>query len=756
MTRRLICLLVIGIWTSAALAATDYEHYREQRPLRIESVRPDRSGVKVFQRLTLDIDLHASYENAFDAGQICVDVVATDPDGRQWTAPGFFYAPYRRDNSAKNSRLTVSAGPPKWQARLSFATAGVHKLVVVARDRTGTVRSEPVELRVAASDEAGMIRRHSTDHRYFATDDGRTWFAVGANVCWGQTWGDSGKHAFAYDDWFPNYAANGCNFARIWLSLEWNDLALITQRSGYDRIDLQRAWHMDHVLELAERHGLHLMLCFDAHGMLRSKNHQHGFWEMSPLHPDHGAPIAKPIEFFTHRKMLDAYRNRLRYLVARYGYSKSVFAWEFFNEVDLIDEYDSQLITDWHREMAVYLRDLDPWKHLITTSFANSRGDPAVDGLAELDFVQTHHYQAKDIVAEFRKDVTRKAAAKDRPHFHGEFGVSHSGQETGQLDPNGIHLHNGLYSSIGLGAAGTPMTWWWDSYVHPRNLYPIWGRFSRWIDGFDFIAQQARPIQAKVYWSQPGAHLPTKNFVLNVSDVSWKPAPYNRSTRVVIGVNGQAIYDVKPAGILHGLRNHPDLHNPVTFEIDIRKPTRFIADVGDVSGHGGAALQILLDGKEALKADFVDRDNPEKGGSLLEFRGSYGIDLSAGRHTVVVKCIGKDWLMVNAYRILGIVRPETPPLRVLGVAGKSKALLWLQNPDYTWSNVRRPDFEPYEVAASRLILSDLRPGRWTIQHWDTQVGEVGKTETIDSDADGRIQVELPAITWDYALRLTKE
>ncbi len=755
MTRRLTFLLMISAWTSVALAA-GYEHHRDDRPLRIASVQPDRSEVKVYQRLTLDIDLHASYENAFDAGQIRVDVEVADPEGRRWTAPGFLYMPYQRDDAAKQDRLTVPAGEPHWQARLSFATVGVHRLVVVAEDHMAVVRYEPIEIRVVASDEAGMIRRHPTDHRYFATDDGRTWFAVGANVCWGQTWGDSGKHVFAYDDWFPNYAANGCNFARIWISLEWNDLALLTRRSGYDRIDLQRAWHLDHVLDLAEQHGLHLMLCFDAHGMLRTTDRLHGFWEMSPLHPDHGAPIEKPIEFFSNRKTLDAYRNRLRYLVARYGYSKNVFAWEFFNEVDLIDDYDSQLIASWHREMAVYLRSIDPWKHLITTSYANPRGDPAVDGLAELDFVQTHHYQASDIAADFQQDVTLKAAAQNRPHFHGEFGVSHSGRETGELDPNGIHLHNGLYSSVGLGSAGTAMTWWWDSYVHPRNLYPIWGSFARWIEGFDFIAQQVEPVEAELSWRSPEAPIQTMDFVLNVSDVSWSPAPYNRPTKVKIDSGGNATYDVKPAGILHGVRNHPDLHNPVTFEVDVREATRFIVDVGDVSGHGGAILQITLDRREALRAEFVDQDDPERGGSLSQFRGSYGIDLPAGFHRILVKCTGKDWLMVNAYRIPGIVRPAKPPLRVLGRVGRSEALVWLQNPDYTWSNAQREDFEPYEVASSTLVLSDLASGRWTVQHWDTQAGEVLETETLTSDLDGRLGVEIPAITWDYALKLTRE
>jgi len=754
--RRLIRLLLMLCWTSTVFAASGYERYSEQKPLRLGAVRPDRPQVKAFQRLTLDIDLQANYDNAFDAKQISVDVAVTDPDGRPWTAPGFLYAPYQRDDGATKNRLTVSAGQPKWQARLSFAKAGEHRLVVIAKDRTGMVRSEPMHIRVVAADEAGMIRRHQSNSRYFVTDRGETWFAVGANVCWGETWGNYGKHVFAYDDWFPKYAAQGCNYARIWLSLEWNDLALITQTSGYDRIDLQRAWHLDHVLDLAEQHGLHLMLCFDAHGMLRSKNRLHGFWEMSPLHPDHGAPIAKPIEFFTNDKMLDAYRNRLRYLVARYGYSKNIFSWEFFNEVDLIDDYDSTLVADWHRQMATYLRSIDPWKHLITTSYARSQGDPVVDGLDELDFVQTHHYQARDVAAAFQRDVQDKVAVRNRPHFHGEFGISHSGKETGKLDPNGIHLHNGLYSCVGLGVAGTPMTWWWDSYVHPRDLYPIWGSFTRWIDGFDFIAQEARPIKAELRWSRPDVKVPSRDFVLSVSDQSWQPAPFNKPTKVRISANGKATYDVKPAGILHGRRNHPDLHNPVTFQLELSKPTRFIVDVGDVSGHGGAALQILLDGKEVLRAEFVDQANPEKGGTLSQFAGSYEMALPSGRHTVVAKGIGNDWLMVDAYRIPGIVRPETPPLRVLGAVGKSRALVWVQNPDVTWSQARRDDFQPHRVADSRLILSDLEPGRWTVEHWDPQAGAVSETATVIVGEDGRLEVDLPTITWDHALRLRRD
>lgn len=38
-------------------------------------------------------------------------------------------------------------------------------------------------------------------------------------------------------------------------------------------------------------------------------------------------------DFFIDERAIADYKNRLRYIVARYGYSTSVFAWEFFNEV---------------------------------------------------------------------------------------------------------------------------------------------------------------------------------------------------------------------------------------------------------------------------------------------------------------------------------------------------------------------------------------------------------------------------------------
>jgi len=140
----------------------------------------------------------------------------------------------------------------------------------------------------------------------------------------------------------------------------------------------------------------------------------------------------------------------------------------------------------------------------------------------------------------------------------------------------------------------------------------------------------------------------------------------------------------------------------------------------------------------------------------IDLEASYENAFDRRQIRVDVSSIGKDWLMVNAYRIPGIVQPKVPPLRVLGVAGATRVLLWLQSPDYTWSSARRTDFDPYVVTNGRLTLKNLAPGRWVVEHWNTHAGQVTDTVTAETDAAGRLAIELLPITWDCALRLKQQ
>ena len=719
-----------------------------QQRIALRGARADRTRPRVFERVTLDVDLEASYDNPFDAGDVRVDAEVVTPTGRVWSVPGFLHQAYRR-RQEKGAEFLEAMGEPRWQVRLSFDEPGEHWVQVSARDRTGSAILAPVTLEVEDADVPGMIRRHATDRRYFVTDRGETFFPIGANVCWA----DGSRATYDYDAWLAEYAKSGSNFFRVWLSPQWPTLSLNTLASGFDHIDLHRAWRLDHVVQTAERLDLRIMFCIDSFNIIRTNKRSPGNWEDAPYIRARGGPLDQPQQYFTSTWSLRAYRNRLRYLVARWGYSPNVFAWEFWNEVDCMDDYDpnAKTIRDWHAAMASHLRSLDPWRHLITTSYARTPGDPAVDSLPGLDFVMSHSYGAKDMAQDLGKHLTDKQAARDRPHFHGELGIFGSGKQTSDTDPNGVHVHNGVFSCVGQGQAGTPMTWWWDSYVHPRGLYRILASFSRWIDGFDFVAQQARPAKAEILQKSLTVIEPT---VLKPVPGSWDPAPFNRPVAVTVDRNGLFTSSQPIADVLHGTGFHKKLHNPVTFTFDVPKATTFAIHVTKYSGHADSKLRVSLDGKLALEKLFaVPEGNTET--TLTQLAGTYAIKLPAGKHTVKIENVGTDWLGIGSYTIpwLRAAKSVPTPLRVYALAGNTQALVWVQNKRHTWPEATRKGYVPAPVTGASLKLAGLTPGRWAVEHWDTLAGRTTSTEQLFAHGDGILTVALPDITWDAALRL---
>ncbi|MFP4057419.1 MAG: LamG-like jellyroll fold domain-containing protein [Candidatus Brocadiia bacterium] len=719
-------------------------------PIAIAAVRPDHRAARVFERVTLEVDLEATYDNPFDVRDVRLDAEVTGPSGDAWAVPGFLYQPFfrTRDDADEQREVLVADGEPRWQVRLAFAEPGTYTVRLTAADRTGSASAEPLTIGVEGANVAGMVRCHPTDTRYFATDRGETFFPIGANVCWGL-----GPGTYNYDLWLPRYAHSGCNYFRVWLSPFWATCAMNTEYSGFDAIDLANAWRFDHVLETAERLGLRVMPCIDSFNILRSQERPPGVYEQAPYARENGGPLDVPADYFTNPYTRQAIRNRLRYLVARYGYSSALFAWELWNEVDIIDGYDSSTVAAWHAEMAATLRRMDPWNHLRTTSFAHTQGDPVVDALPQLDFVQTHSYGAKDMAEELGKHRREKEAARTRPHFHGEFGIADA-RKTTETDPTGVHLHNALFASVGQQQAGTPMTWWWDNYIHPQNLYPVFAAFAAWVEGFDFAAQEARPAEVRVLASDLRLREPT---VLVPVKGSWEKADFNRPITAEVDRQGNLIAPAPISELLHGLGHHKDKHNPVTFRLQVPRPCTFGVEVRGVSGYGSGHLEVRVDGRLALEVPCPVADDEERS-VVHDYDGLTTVPLPEGEHTVEVKNTGKDWISVASYRIpwLSSVRVVAEPLRVYGLTGRTEALLWVQNKLYTWPQATAKGFQPRPVRDARLQVEGLAPGSWTVEQWDTQRAGVFATERATVGLDGRLEIELPDIVWDAAYRLRLE
>jgi hypothetical protein len=446
----------------------------------------------------------ASYEpstppvNPFDPDEIDVRAVFAPPGGEPIEVLAFWYQDYTRSLVDGREQLTPR-GSPHFLVRMTPDTPGRWRWHWVIRQRGRTTYLADQYLRVTPAQDHGFLRVSERDPRYLAFDDGAPYFAVGENTGWYDARG-----TYAYDDWFGALAKQRANFGRVWMSswafgIEWNDTGL-----GNYANRLDRAWQLDRVLEEAGRRNIYVMISLLNHGAFSKLFNSE--WASNPYNAANGGPLGTPAEFFTNREARALFERRLRYIVARWGWSTHVQSWELWNEVDLTDHYDSAAIASWHADMAARLHALDPYDHLVTTSHAIFGGDPNVWKVAGIDFTQLHYYA--DTIPPFSnlgKTVVTwtadRAAATGKPVLFGELGVDSRGPaETKADDPEGIGVHDGLWAGVVSGGFGTAMPWWWDNLiaVEPGRYYPMFGSVARFVARVAWDREHFRPAAATV------------------------------------------------------------------------------------------------------------------------------------------------------------------------------------------------------------------------------------------------------------------
>ncbi len=453
------------------------------------------------------------HENPFDPGQIRMWALFESPSGKQVPVDAFWFQDF--DRVADDSGETLTAkGPAGWRLRFTPTQEGPWRFLLLASLPGSTRCSDWMDLMVGPADASshGFLRRADpgvtgTAPRHLAFDDKTPFLAIGQNVGWAD-----GRGTGAYEEWFSQMATHGANYARLWMaswgfSIEtWDGSCTVPScsRLGDYSSGLERAWQLDRVISLAEENGLMLMLCVLNHGLFSLTSNSE--WATNPYNRQAGGFLDTPQEFFTDTQARELLKQRLRYIVARWGYSRNLLAWELFNEVDLTEQKDPDVLGPWHAEMAAWLKELDPYGHLVTSSTASLGAllgiDQAIFSLPDIDLVQFHIYGREGFTIEFAKQLPKQIAQNQvflKPVLVGEVWVNFSGpNETLASDPSFVGHHDYLWIPIAAGAWGTGMGWWWDSVVHPNGLYSHFAPIKTWTQGVDFAAQQWQTVQQKI------------------------------------------------------------------------------------------------------------------------------------------------------------------------------------------------------------------------------------------------------------------
>ncbi len=727
------------------LALPVLAQYARQEPLALRGAAANAARVPVYGLFQLTLDLSATYDNPFDPAQIDVHADFTAPSGKVSRAVGFFSRDFAWSTDAKPRLLP---GAYAWQVRFTPDAPGAWRYTVTATDRSGTVALPAATFTATPAATPGFLRRVGTR---FAHDDASAFTPIGLDMCWGPQEPGAG-----YTQWLPALGQAGGNWVRVWmwqyhLGLEWKADTRPDGYRGAGRYNLENAWRLDHLLDLAAEQGVNVQLCLGTYGDFTTGGYFHeGQWPNNPYNAANGGPCAKPEDFWTDADARRLYQQRLRYLAARYACRTNLFGWEFWNE--------AHAPAAWTAEMARYLKSTDPHRHLVTTSY----GDDATWALPDIDYTQTHHYGMGDVADHAPVAIADAAAhAKyGKPHLLAEFGIDWREADT-KYDPTGagVNLHNGLWAGLLGGDAGTGMIWYWDNYVAPKALFHEFTAVRRVADAIPWGVGTWTPAQTE----SPVADGPeTWSDLTLTADSGW-------------GKSATAPFTVTPAG-LHGTPPVPqflygpkktDLHAEPSFTVTFPHAGDLVLRVDTVSTP--TTLRCRVDGvpvgtvtlnpeppqDPAAKAPY---EKTEYKAEWKVYQAVFNTDarfpVPAGAHTVTLDVPTGDWLSLRRLTFTGCRSSRYPALTLCGVTNGHAAALWVHHAGHTWMAVHDGAAIP-PITGARTALTGLPDGTYRVVWYDTESGAFAPAQHA-ACRKGRLPLSIPTLATDAAVVVTRE
>lgn len=426
----------------------------------------ETKDVHQYQKAEWNIALTAIWQNPYSQDDIALDMLITAPSGKKLTVPCYYV-----DGG--------SGAPSHWKARFLPQEKGRYKYRFALKQKAHTTTAgthsfdaKPSVARTSDAQDAdaqaasrGIL--HLKDDWGFVFDNGESFRGIGENICWESRSRDDSKFfpglnedsiKYNYERMLPLLVAHGGNFFRTWMC-RWN--LPIDWKSGFNNnrykpsneyFNPSAVAKLDRLVDLCDSLGLHMMLTLGPGAYLQSE----------------GGVATSAADFFVNPAAKAKYRDRLRYIVARWGYSPAIGAWEFFNEVDNVqfgnrnNPIKAEVIVQWHDEMSAYLKQLDPYGHLVTTSISH-RDLAGLDNLAHIDFNQKHIYRATRTIP---ATIVAYTLRFGKPYVIGEFSYEWDWNKNFDDFAAGMDsdFKRGLWYGLFSPTPILPMSWWWEYF----------------------------------------------------------------------------------------------------------------------------------------------------------------------------------------------------------------------------------------------------------------------------------------------------
>ena len=649
------------------------------------------------------------------------------PSGRVRMLPAFF------------------AGDGKFAVRARAEEMGTYRLGKIIERKEGRVVSLPRPRRaetttvVQQGEKRPAVIVSATDPQLFTFSNGAPFTPIGANL----PWPDRRRMAY-FKESFSAFSAENLNWTRVWmahwgaLNLEWVPEHMEPQpRLG--QFDLRVAKNWDEIIQHAEDNGVYLQLVLQHHGQYTTGANSN--WKEHPWNVANGGFLWNTTHFFISPLARGLTAWKYRYIVARWGYSPAIMAWELFNEVHwtnaLHDEDNAEVVAQWHAEMAAYLRSIDVYDHLVTTSLEDLRS--AV--YRSMDYLQPHMY-APDMLTAVRS-FDELLPGEKRPVFYGEIGDDHITLPA-EVKASGLLVVPPVWASL-MGQSELPAQPWLGGQLIEQQRLGELGAVSRFLAETKLAERVG--LQRASARTESSARVP---FVLRPGQM-WRrgAAP----TVAIFGDGREAEATGPMPQILVGSPESLSDGFPgsARIRVSLSSPVEARLRVAD-AGARGAVLRVSVNGApliehawEALPPppDPVDGQRPPRPARRPQ---EFALPLTSGENEVVLENVGgADWVEFESLDL----RSEVSAIGAVGKRGESFAAFWLWRRDGVFA---RPEVQPADGFVS---VGDFTPGEWRVTWWDTLHGKAARTSVVEH-AGGELRLAVPAFSRHTAVVVERD
>ena len=275
------------------------------------------------------------------------------------------------------------------------------------------------------SGKKGFIRVDPNQHDFLKYANGDTYLPIGQNIGW------NNGGIYGWNNYLRKMHNAGANWVRLWSCSYGSDLGTVlefppgmwgsTYFQGPGKPSQQISMRMDKYVEIAEQNNIAIQFALQHHGQVSTTTNPD--WSTNPYNSANtGGFLSDPCKYFTNANAIKLTKNKYRYIVARWGYSTSIYAWELFNEVQWTNgwNYDQSTVVNWHNTMASYIRSIDAFKHPVTTS-SHGPGFENLWNLPDINLVE-HHYYGNDTIRTFEQTALTLQDF-NKPVLFAEFGL---------------------------------------------------------------------------------------------------------------------------------------------------------------------------------------------------------------------------------------------------------------------------------------------------------------------------------------------